>query len=128
MPKEFLFRGKSIEELKKLEIREFAKYLSSRKRRSMLHQFDKIEKFLQRCKKKMSMGKQIKTQSREIVIVPSFMDWTINVYNGKEFVPVKIIPEMLGHRLGEFVLTRKEVKHSAPGIGATRSSSAEAVK
>jgi small subunit ribosomal protein S19 len=44
------------------------------------------------------------------------------VHNGKEYVPVEITAEKLGHRLGEFALTRKQVKHSAPGFGATRSS------
>ena len=47
------------------------------------------------------------------------------VYNGKEFIPLTITAEMLGHYLGEFVLTRKKVAHSAPGIGATRSSAAQ---
>jgi len=128
MAKEFLYRGKTLDELKKLEIREFAKFLTSRKRRSILRQFDKIEKFLLRYDKKILKGKQMKTHDREIVVVPAMVNTTISVYNGKEFMPVKIIPEMMGHRLGEFALTRKEIKHSAPGIGATRSSSAEAVK
>jgi small subunit ribosomal protein S19 len=53
---------------------------------------------------------------------------TINVYSGKIFMPVRIEKEMLGHRLGEFVLTRNRVAHSAPGIGATRSSAALSVR
>ena len=53
---------------------------------------------------------------------------TIKVYNGKEFVPVNIVEEMLGHVLGEFSLTRKRVGHNAPGVGATRSSSAVSVR
>jgi small subunit ribosomal protein S19 len=53
---------------------------------------------------------------------------TIKVYSGKEFLPVVIIDEMIGHYLGEFVLTRNRVEHSAPGIGATRSSAALSVK
>ena len=52
----------------------------------------------------------------------------IKVYSGKEFIPVTIIEEMIGHYLGEFILTRKKVAHSAPGIGATRSSAALSVK
>jgi len=52
----------------------------------------------------------------------------INVYNGKEFVPVKIMAEMLGHRFGEFSVTRLKVKHGAAGIGATRSSASLSVK
>ena len=44
------------------------------------------------------------------------------------FVPVLIKEKMIGHYLGEFAMTRKIVTHSAPGIGATRSSSAVSVK
>jgi len=47
---------------------------------------------------------------------------SIQVHNGKEFTPVEIIPEMIGHRLGEFAITNKPVKHGSPGIGASRSS------
>jgi ribosomal protein S19(archaeal)/S15(eukaryotic) len=122
--KEFTYRGKSLEELKKLDIREFAKYLKSRARRSVLRNFDVIERFVKKCKK----GKVIRTHSRDIVIVPEMVGLTINVYNGKEFLPVKVVSEMLGHRLGEFSLTRKPTKHGAPGVGATRSSAALSVK
>ena len=52
----------------------------------------------------------------------------IHVHNGKDFVPVNIDGEMLGHRLGEFSVTRQRVKHGAAGIGATRSSASLAVK
>jgi len=48
----------------------------------------------------------------------------IRIYNGKEYFPVTITGEMLGHYLGEFSMTRKSVTHSAAGIGATRSSKA----
>ncbi|MBI5148857.1 30S ribosomal protein S19 [Candidatus Pacearchaeota archaeon] len=125
---EVLYRGKNIEELKKLEIREFAKLLPSRRRRSLLRQFAKIENFLMRTEKKIKRGKQIKTHARDFIIVPKVVGLSILVHNGKEFVPVNITAEMLGHRLGEFVATRKRVQHSAPGIGATRSSAALSVK
>jgi small subunit ribosomal protein S19 len=59
-----------------------------------------------------------------MVIVPAMIGKTIKVYNGKEFFPVMITGEMLGHYLGEFSHTRKGVSHSAAGIGATRSSKA----
>ena len=53
---------------------------------------------------------------------------TIRVHNGKELVPVIIVEDMIGHYLGEFSMTRKRGEHSAPGIGATRSSAALSVK
>lgn len=122
------FRGKTLEELKNLDIREFAKYLKSRERRSLLRQFDVVAKFIKKCEKNASEGKPIKTHNRDLVIMPHMVDLTIGVHNGKEYVPVKISFEMLGHRLGEFAITRKKVEHSAPGIGATRSSAALSVK
>jgi small subunit ribosomal protein S19 len=128
MAKEFLYRGKNLEELGKLDVREFAKFLPSRKKRSVLRQFDKIEAFVKRCKKKIEKKKKIRVHARNIIIVPQLVGLTIFIHSGKEFQPVTIIPEMLGHYLGEFVLTRQKVEHSAPGIGATRSSAALSVK
>jgi len=64
----------------------------------------------------------LRTHRREIIILPDFVGRRIDVYNGKEFIRVDIKPEMIGHYLGEFALTRKPVKHSGPGVGATRSS------
>ena len=52
----------------------------------------------------------------------------ILVHNGKTFVPVTIVTEMLGHYLGEFSLTRNRVAHNAPGIGSTRSSASVSVR
>jgi len=128
MAKEFTFRGKTIKELKELDTREFAKFLKSRQRRAVLRQFDAIENFIARCKRKENKGKPIRTHLRHLVIVPRMVDFTINIYNGKEYVRVNIIPEMLGHRLGEFSVTRTKVQHGSPGIGATRSSAALSVK
>ncbi len=128
MAKEFLYRGKGLEELKQLSIREFAQFLKSRERRSLLRQFHNIEKFLLRIEKKKKAGKHIRTHKRSLIIVPAMVGLTIAIHNGKEFVPVQIKVEMLGHKLGEFALTRKKVEHSAPGIGATKSSAALSVK
>ena len=50
------------------------------------------------------------------------------LFKGKIFEPVSIEIEMLGHYLGEFTITRTKVQHSAPGIGATKSSAAASVK
>ncbi|MGB9708352.1 MAG: 30S ribosomal protein S19 [Candidatus Pacearchaeota archaeon] len=128
MVKEFVYRGKGIEELKQMDLREFAKLLPSREKRTLLRQTEKVEKFLKRCEKKISMNKGIRTHSRSMIIVPKMIGLTINIHNGKEFVAIKITEEMLGHRLGEFALTRRKVEHGAPGIGATRSSAFLSVK
>ena len=126
--KEQLYRGLTIEELKKMDIREFAKLLKSNERRTVLRQYGEIERFLLQFNKKTIKGKQIRTHQRELVIVPKMVGLKINVHNGKEFFPVDITIEMLGNRLGEFSVTRSKVKHGAAGIGATRSSASASVK
>ncbi|MEK6919045.1 MAG: 30S ribosomal protein S19 [Nanoarchaeota archaeon] len=126
--KEFLYRGKTLAELKKLDVREFAKYLPSRERRSVLRHFEVIEQFVKKFEVVGGKDKQVKTHLRDLVIVPGMIGQTIKVHNGKEFVATKITMEMLSHRLGEFAATRKRVTHGAAGIGATRSSASRSVK
>jgi len=128
MAKVDTYRGKTIEELKKIGIREFAKYVNSRERRTLLRQSSLIERFIKKCKECLERGKPIKTHLRDIIIVPEMVGLTIQVHNGKSFVSVPISFEMLGHRLGEFAITTQKVQHGAPGIGATKSSAAQAVK
>ena len=117
-----------MEELKQLDVREFSKLLKSNERRTALRQTDELQKFILKCKKKIEKKKPIKTHSRYLIIVPNMVGLTIMVYNGKAFVPVQIIGEMLGHRLGEFSVTRTKVKHGAAGVGATRGSASMSVK
>jgi small subunit ribosomal protein S19 len=128
MGKEFLYRGKKIEELKEMDLGEFAKLLPSRERRSLLRQTEKVQIFLKRCEKKLSRNKAIKTHIRSLIIVPKMVGLNILIHNGKEYNQIKIVEDMIGHRIGEFAMTRKKVEHSAPGIGATRSSSFLSVK
>jgi len=52
----------------------------------------------------------------------------IMIHNGKEFVPIMILPEMIGMFFGELVQTRKRVAHSNPGVGATKSSASVSVR
>ncbi|MFH1500702.1 MAG: 30S ribosomal protein S19 [archaeon] len=125
---DFNFRGKSLEELKQLDTREFAKYVKSTQRRYILRNFQTIENFITKNKKRIDKGKPVKTHLRDLVIVPKMVGLTISVHNGKEFSKIIITEEMLGHRLGEFAPTRGKVQHGAPGIGATRSSAALSVK
>ncbi|MBI4119537.1 MAG: 30S ribosomal protein S19 [Parcubacteria group bacterium] len=53
----------------------------------------------------------IKTWSRSSEISPEMVGFTFGVHNGKDFIPVKVTEEMVGHRLGEFALTRKFTRH-----------------
>ena len=118
--KEFKYKGKTLEELKTLSVREFSKFLKSGKRRNILRNFQELENFIRRIKQKEAKNKRIKTHKRHLVIVPEMVGMKIQVYNGREFVNVDIIPEMLGHVLGEFSLTRTKVKHIKAGVGATK--------
>ena len=124
--KEFTYKGKTLDELKKLSLKEFIELVPTRIRRTLKRGFTDQQKILIENIKKGK--KTIITDCRTMIILPFMVGLTINVYNGKEFVPVAIQTEMVAHRLGEFTLTRKGVKHSAPGIGATRSSAAISVR
>jgi len=53
----------------------------------------------------------IKTWSRNSEISPEMVGFTFGVHNGKDFIEVKVLEDMVGHRLGEFSLTRKFIKH-----------------
>ena len=123
MAKKFLFRGKELEELKKLGLDEFSLLLNSRERRSLKRGFTRNEKkLLERIRKNRGGDKLIRTKERDMIILPEMVDVKLGIYDGKEFKTVTIEASMLGHRLGEFAPTRGRVKHSAPGLGATRSS------
>ncbi len=60
---------------------------------------------------KSSHKNSVKTMSKNSIILPSFVELTFRVYNGKVFAIVKIINEMVGHKLGEFVSTRKQFSY-----------------
>ncbi len=126
--KQFTFRGKTVEQLKELDVREFAKHVKSRTRRAVLRQFQTIENFVSRAKKKVERNKLIKTHRRGMIIVPQMVGMKIQIHNGHEFVPVEITGQMLGHRFGEFSPTRGKVKHGAAGIGSTKGSKSQAKK
>ena len=126
--KQFTYRGKSMEQLKELDVREFAKYVKSRTRRALLRQFQTVEDFVSRAKRKVEKGKLIKTHDRTMIIVPQMVGMKIQIYNGHEFLPVEITNQMLGHRFGEFSPTRGKVKHGTAGIGSTKGSKSQAKK
>jgi small subunit ribosomal protein S19 len=71
-------------------------------------------KLLQKIEKAQSSGKKsvIKTWSRSSMVIPDMVGLTIAVHNGKTFIPVYITENMVGHKLGEFSLTRTFKGHS----------------
>jgi len=126
---EFRYRGYTLEELQQMPLREFAKLLPARQRRTLLRgltpQQKKLAMKIKKARRLLNKGKEprtIRTHCRDFVITPDMVGLTFGIYNGKEFVEVKVSPEMVGHYLGEFALTRKPVQHGSPGMGATRSS------
>ncbi|MCM2325959.1 MAG: 30S ribosomal protein S19 [Candidatus Woesearchaeota archaeon] len=124
--KEFMFRGKSLDELKALSLNEFAKMIPSNLRRSVTRGFtEEQKKLLEKIRKHQ---KTIKTHARDMVVLPEMIGLTIKVYTGNSYVDVMIVEEMLGHRLGEFALTRRRVAHNSPGVGATRGSASVSVR
>ena len=120
--KDFLYRGKSLDEMKSLDVREAARFFTSRSRRTILRNFQIIENFIKTCERKIEKNKRIKTHLRDIVIVPKLVGLRIGIYNGHVFNEVDILPEMMGHRLGEFSPTCSKVNHGSAGIGATKGS------
>jgi len=139
MPQEFTYRGYTIDELKQMPLEEFAKLLKARARRHVLrilrwwktrynpknnliksNEIIKVYEKAMEAAKELEQGKTpkpIRTHRRDVVILPFMVGLTFEVYNGKVFQKLVIKPEMIGHRLGEFVFTRKEVIHKAPGLG-----------
>ena len=124
--KEITIKGKTLDELKKMGTNELAQLLPSRQRRAMKRGMTEQQKIL--LEKLKSNEKNIETHCRDMIILPEMVGVIIKVHQGREFIPVAIEPEMIGHYLGEFALTRKKVAHNAPGIGSTRSSASLSVK
>jgi small subunit ribosomal protein S19 len=128
MPKEFSYRGHSLNSLTGMSMDEFINLLPSRQRRSLQRGLTPEQRILleklREAKEEQKQGKEasIKTHVRDLIILPEMVGVKIQVHNGKEFVAMEIKPEMIGHYLGEFAITNKPVRHGTPGIGASRSS------
>ncbi len=110
----FTYRGKTLEELKSMTLKELAELFTSRVRRTLKRGLTDEQK---KTLKKIESKNNVKTHFRTLPILPSMVGKTVKVYNGKEFVDINIVPEMIGHVLGEFSLTRKKTGHSVPGVG-----------
>jgi len=123
---EFTYRGHTLDELQALELDEVAELLPARQRRTILRGLsEEHQKLLAKAADKddeETANNPIRTHLRDMPIVPAFVGLTFAVYTGQSFERVEIQPEMIGHYLGEFQLTRNSVEHGQAGIGATRSS------
>lgn len=125
MVREFKYYGISLEELQNLQLEKLFQVFPARQRRSLTRGITDGKRKLIEEIKLLKTGKlktSIKTHIRDLIILPYMTGITINVFSGKSFVPVNIIPEMIGHYIGEYVITNKRVQHGAPGVGASRSS------
>ena len=128
MPKEFSYRGHSLNSLTGMSMDEFINLLPSRQRRSLQRGLTPEQRILleklREAKEAQKQGKDVslKTHVRDLIILPEMVGAKIAVHNGKDFVAMEIRPEMIGHYLGEFAITNKPVRHGTPGIGASRSS------
>jgi small subunit ribosomal protein S19 len=127
MPREFVYRGHSVEELQQMSMDEFIKMLPARQRRSLTRGLTSDQRTLMELirsyrRSKGKDAKPIRTHCRDMVILPEMAGLTLLVHSGKEFTSVEVKPEMIGHYIGEFVITNKKVVHGTPGIGASRSS------
>ena len=125
MVKEFTYRGLSQKELEELPLDKLLKLFPARIRRSLTRGInDGKRKLIGEIKaaKEGKLKTPINTHLRDLIILPSMIGTTVNVFSGKEFVPVTITSEMVSHYLGEYVITNKRVSHGAPGVGSSRSS------
>jgi small subunit ribosomal protein S19 len=121
--KEFTYRGYTLDKLRTMSLNEIIELLPARARRSYKRGLNEEQQtFVNKLLKNTKRQKIVRTHCRDIIILPSFVGKKVAVHNGKEFKIFEIKPEMIGHYLGEFALTRKPVTHSGPGVGATRSS------
>lgn len=133
--KETYFKGVKTQDLNKIPNDQLLKLVNSRARRSLKRGQTYDQKLLTekiddalKLKDEGKEFKQIKTHSRDAIIIPKMVGLIIGVHNGIKFEPVDIKPEMVGHYLGEFALTRKRVVHGKNAAAPEGAAAAEAPK
>ena len=111
----------TIDKLQELNFEDFIKIVPSRQRRSFKRGLSQEQaKLINDSNNKPD--KVLRTHRREMIIIPQFVGRTFAVHNGKEFVSLEIMPEMIGLYFGELAPTRTSPTHTGPGVGATKSS------
>ncbi|MBE6506265.1 30S ribosomal protein S19 [Methanobrevibacter millerae] len=125
----FKYKGYTLEELQEMSLEEVMKLYPARQRRSLKRGFlPRQQKVLDKMRKLNKEGTKdgrpvvVRTHCRDMIVIPEMVGTTFGIYDGRNFVEVKITPEMLGHYFGEYAPTRQRVQHGDPGMGATRSS------
>ena len=119
--KEFTYRGLTLDKLQELEFNQFLSMLPSRQRRSFKRGLSKEQaKLVNDSNQKPE--KVLRTHRREMIVIPEFVGRKFAVPNGREFVDIDIMPEMIGLYFGELASTRTSPTHTGPGVGATKSS------
>ena len=119
--KEFTYRGLTLDKLQELEFNQFLSMLPSRQRRSFKRGLSKEQaKLINDSNQKPE--KVLRTHRREMIVIPEFVGRKFAVHNGREFVDIDIMPEMIGLYFGELAPTRTPPTHTGPGVGATKSS------
>ena len=123
---EFSFRGHTLDELQAMDLEEVAELLPARQRRSiergLSYEKEQLLETAREAGEEETANDPIRTHLRDMPVLPEMVNLTFAVHNGQAFERVRVEPEMLGHYLGEFQLTRSSVEHGQAGIGATRSS------
>ncbi len=117
---EVTYRGYTVPDLKKMSLQEFTDLRPAAQRRKINRGFtEDHKKLIQRVKDGRTM---IRTHLRDMIILPEMIGIDLEIHDGKKFNRVTVQPEMLGHYIGEYSLTRNIVRHGSAGVGATRSS------
>ncbi len=126
---EFKYKGYTLQELQEMSIKKFMEIVPARQRRSLKKGISpkqrKLVTKIKKARRLVNRGKEprtIRTHCRDVVITPEMIGLPFGIYNGKEFVEVKLVEEAIGRFLGEFAPSRKVVQHGNPGMGATRGS------
>ena len=126
MRKEFTYRGLKLAELEQLSHSDLLELLPSRARRTLqrglTEQQQKLLKNIKVAKDSGDKRASVRTHVRDMVVLPEMVGVNLAVYTGKDYFEFEVKTEMIGRYVSEFTLTRKIVKHSSPGVGATRSS------
>lgn len=79
-----------------------------------------VDAALQKKVENAKQNDKIKTWSRSSTITPQMVGLVMSIHNGRQFVDVKIVENMVGHKLGEFALTRKFIRHGGKAADAAR--------